>query len=368
MHIICFDQPFPPVYGGAIDVYYKLKALHAAGIRLVVHIFMYNGSKRRKEIEEIAENTYYYNRKTGLMSNLTLLPYIVNSRRDTSLIDNLCADNDDILFEGLHTTFFIKDKRLAGRNLMVRMHNIEHKYYLALAKSCPFSIKTPYYLLESIRLKLYEKKLDHATRILPISHADYDYFMHRFPNKDIRLLQCFYNNMTTIPYSGTEPYILYHGNLAHTENIRAVKYILSHADTIIPDGWRLIIAGRQPTASVYRMAKGKENVEIIASPATAEMEKIIAHAHINLLITFQETGVKLKLLNTLSHSYGHCIVNTSMIYGTELRQICHVADSIETRAEKIRSLTRIPVTEHDYIKRQRFLYSLGFNDIRAIIE
>ena len=41
LHIVSFDVPYPPDYGGAIDVYYKLKALHEEGIKIYLHCFEY---------------------------------------------------------------------------------------------------------------------------------------------------------------------------------------------------------------------------------------------------------------------------------------------------------------------------------------
>ncbi len=37
LHIIAFDIPFPPDYGGVIDVYYKIKTLSEAGVRIHLH-------------------------------------------------------------------------------------------------------------------------------------------------------------------------------------------------------------------------------------------------------------------------------------------------------------------------------------------
>ena len=39
-------MPYPPNYGGVIDVFYKIKSLHAIGIKIILHCFKYgkNGS------------------------------------------------------------------------------------------------------------------------------------------------------------------------------------------------------------------------------------------------------------------------------------------------------------------------------------
>ena len=41
LQIISFNIPYPPNYGGVIDVYYKLKALHSAGVKVHLHCFEY---------------------------------------------------------------------------------------------------------------------------------------------------------------------------------------------------------------------------------------------------------------------------------------------------------------------------------------
>ena len=41
LHVISFDVPVPANYGGVIDVYYKLKALHLQGVKIHLHCFEY---------------------------------------------------------------------------------------------------------------------------------------------------------------------------------------------------------------------------------------------------------------------------------------------------------------------------------------
>jgi hypothetical protein len=42
IQIVCFDNPSPANYGGAIDMFYKIKALHALGIRIDFTYFLHN--------------------------------------------------------------------------------------------------------------------------------------------------------------------------------------------------------------------------------------------------------------------------------------------------------------------------------------
>ena len=41
LNIVSFNIPYPANYGGVIDVYYKLEALRACGVKLILHCFEY---------------------------------------------------------------------------------------------------------------------------------------------------------------------------------------------------------------------------------------------------------------------------------------------------------------------------------------
>ena len=371
MHVICFDQPFPPTYGGAIDVFYRIKALHEAGVPLALHIFLYNDRKPQPEMEALAERVFYYKRNLGIRKNISLKPYIVESRKNSQLLENLCLDNEPILFEGLHTTFLLNHSKLRDRKKIVRMHNIEHRYFFALAKNNLCSLKSPYYIVESIKLRFYEKVLRHASLILPISTEDCKELKKRYPHNEVRLMDCFFDSASgrkdSMKRIVPEKYILYHGNLALAENIRAAKYIISHSEEILPNGWKLVIAGRKPDNALFSLIKGKGNIDIFSNPSPEKLENLLANAHINLLLTFQKTGVKLKLLNTLAKSYGFCVVNSNMLYGTSLKPLCHEANTPEEIRKTIEHLAKREIRENEYLARQEKLKSFGFNDVNTIL-
>ena len=125
LHVVSFQVPYPPRYGGLIDVYYKLKALKQSGVRLTLHTYIYGDATRQDEsLRQVADEVYYYPRHTGWQAASGRLPYIVQSRRSPLLLEHLLADDAPILFEGLHTCYFLTHPRLAGRELWVRTHNV----------------------------------------------------------------------------------------------------------------------------------------------------------------------------------------------------------------------------------------------------
>ena len=88
LNIVAFDNPYPPTYGGVIDVYYKLKALANLGIKIHLHFYAKEKGDS-SELEKICEEVVIYNRSIGLFKHLSTSPYIVQSRTAKALKLNL---------------------------------------------------------------------------------------------------------------------------------------------------------------------------------------------------------------------------------------------------------------------------------------
>lgn len=366
LHFISFQIPYPPSYGGVIDVYYKIKALKDAGCYIILHTFKYERQETDK-LYEIADEVYYYKRKTGIISQLSLKPYIVYSRKNEDLLKRLRKDNYPIIFEGLHTCYFLNHPDLRNRIKVVRSHNIEHQYYYKLFLSSIYNPKSLYYLIEAIKLKFFEKILSNANTILAITSKDMDYFKKKYTNTKVILTPCFYEDSKTGNKEckfNTEPYLLYHGNLSVYENIKAAKFIIKK---IMPEikGRKLIIAGLNPTKEIKTLVSSNKDIKLISNPDKLEMDNLIKYAHINILITFQDTGIKLKLINALSKGNGFCIVNDKMLSEPSLKEICIEANSAKEIVNAINSAFCKQVEEKEIIKRKNFITNLYDNNTNA---
>ena len=97
-----------------------------------------------------------------------------------------------------------------------------------------------------------------------------------------------------------------------------------------------------------------DNVEIVANPTSAEMSKLIIEAAANVLITFQSTGIKLKLINAL-YKGAHCIVNDKMIESTGLKEVCMVAHSDKDLVDTIKTALSQKITEEQIAFRNEVL-------------
>lgn len=349
LHIISFDVPFPPDYGGVIDIYFKIKSFHEAGIKVHLHCFEY-GRERQKELKNICEKVHYYPRKISKTLLLHKLPYIVISRTSDELKRNLLRDNFPILFEGLHTSYYLNAQDFQNRKTIVRTHNVEHLYYENLAKIEKNLFRKSYFTREAAKLKKHESILHKASLIAAISKNDTAHFSSTF--KHVHYIPAFHPNEKAESKTGKGNYALYHGKLSVGENNEAALFLVNKVfnDLEIP----LIIAGKNPSKELLNAVGRHKHISIKANIEAEEMHALIQNAQINILPTFQATGIKLKLLAAL-FSGRHCIVNTPMCENTGLEELCAVADTAKEMKEKIKSFFRQEFEQEEIERREKVL-------------
>ena len=359
LNIITLNIPFPPDYGGMIDSFYRIRTLSSMGVHIHLHCFEY-GRAHSKELESFCETVSYYPRKSGLLQQFSLLPYIVASRRSAKLLESLKTNDYPILFDGLHSSYYIDHPSLSKRKKIVRLHNIEHNYYSTLARFEPNLIKKMYFQSESYKLRMYETVLCKADYLLPISDADQAYIKEKF------------NNSVYLPPSHpfTEPdiktgfgeYIIYHGDLSIQENVSIALFLISEVFPVI--SCKCIIAGKNPPAKVISRAMQYSNIEVVPNPDNNKMSELISNAHINLLPALASNGFKLKILIAL-FSGRHCLINSVVAKNTSLRSLCHVGDSYEEIIRIIHSLMQERFTENMIIERKKILSDRWNNNING---
>ena len=235
--------------------------------------------------------------------------------------------------EGLHTSALLSERSLKGRKMIVRTHNIEHDYYQNLAKVETDIFKKYYFYNEAVKLKRYESILQKADLLLAISKNDEAYFSSLYSN--VEFVPAFHPYKEVTSKLGKGKYVLYHGNLSVGENWNAAKFLLDNVfnDLNIP----LKVAGLKPPKQLVSQLSGMKNVELIANPDDKTLNGLIENAHVNVSITAQKTGLKLKLLNTL-YNGRFCLVNDKMLSGSELDDLCIVANTEDTLKRNLKTL------------------------------
>ncbi|MBK6635113.1 MAG: glycosyltransferase [Chitinophagaceae bacterium] len=111
-----------------------------------------------------------------------------------------------------------------------------------------------------------------------------------------------------------------------------------------------VIAGKNPSKKLERLAHRQQHTCLVANPTDKEMQDMIGKAHVHVLPSFNNTGIKLKLLNAVFNGR-HCLVNKAGVEGSGLETLCHIAEDALSFQQK-KELYHLPFTTEDPGKRQ----------------
>lgn len=364
LHIVCLDVPWPADYGGAIDMMNRIISLKKAGINIHLHYFSYNDRGTPNELNQFCESIHVYERKTGHKGLTTRLPYIVSSRLNDQLVENLNKDLHPILLEGLHCTGILPRLDLAKRKVVVRMHNEESIYYRELARSETSWLKKIYFRRESRLIGRYNRQLPDECVYACITPADADILEKEYHLHHARFLPAFPSWQQVNGQEGMGNLCLYHGNLSVPENEEAALWLIRKVFSQIQKPF--VIAGKKPSKRLQKMAHLFQHTCLVADPSETELNDLIRKAHINLLPGFSHhvTGIRLKLLHVLFEGR-HCVVNESMVAGTGLESACHIGSTANAFASIIMQLYHQPFTQEEISLRRRLLAGTYDNNKNA---
>ncbi|MBI3238429.1 MAG: glycosyltransferase, partial [Flavobacteriia bacterium] len=242
--------------------------------------------------------------------------------------------NHPVVFEGQHCTFWLDHPELSQRKKMVRLHNIEWQYYEGLSKRSNSFFKRWYFQSEARKLKRHEEILNYATVLASISASDTDYYTSRFKNV-LYVPVGFEQFPSKLTVKSHDPFYLFQGNLSVEENCEAVHWLLeAFRKQSIPQ--TLIIAGKNPDQALVTACSQQTNVQLIANPSDLQMQELMQTATAHLIIGFQHSGIKLKLLNALMTGK-KCIVTPEIVAGSGLDHLCTVISAPEELAQNLLS-------------------------------
>ena len=324
-----FDWPWPPDYGGVIDVYYRIDALLARGVAVRLHVVAQDDRSADVPAHWVAAGVdVFYHRRRGAWSALSRKPYIVNSRQVGSLLPNLANGASVILFEGVHCAGWLGHPRLSDLSQWVRVHNVEADYYAQLAKAPTTWRRRLYYREEARRLRGYERRvLAQADLLLPASARDEPWCERVNPGK-VFGHRSYVSTGEVDVLPGIGDYALFHGAL-HVDDNEAAARALMRVFEGMPAGRRLVVAGRVPSAGLKAAVALADRVDLVESPDVTVMRELIRNAQVLVLRAQHAAGYKIKLVESLALGR-HVVANDAMFQGAPaLRTALHHAESDE---------------------------------------
>jgi len=146
--------------------------------------------------------------------------------------------------------------------------------------------------------------------------------------------------------------MLFHGKLSIPDNEKSALWLIQEvfSQLDIP----FVIAGMDPSDDLKELAGRYDHISIVENPDEAAMNTLIRDAQANILVSFQSSGVKLKLINALFRGR-FCIVNDAMVKGAGLESYCHVRNSARDMRQTIEALSNTPFEQHRIEARRNLL-------------
>jgi hypothetical protein len=354
LHIISFDNPFPPVYGGVIDVFYKVKALHKLGFEIYLHCFVSKIPENCVELNGITEKVFFYKSSTNPFLFVFVKPFSVISRNNKNLLKNLGKVDAPVLFEGLKTTYLMKDDKLQKHFKILRLHNIEQDYFEGISRSETSLLRKMMFRFESMKFKNYEKVINKFDKVIALSHYENDYVNEKFGNSTY--IPVFHGNDSLKPLSEFGKYALYHGDLRMSDNKRAAAFLINVFKKI-PD-YKLIIASSCGADFIESKIASFSNISYVYIESQEHLDQLLTDAHINVMLSFQQSGTKLKLISALYKSR-FCIINKNIVDDKNTRDLCEMA---ETEVEFIDAVNRLIQQPYLGFDKRTFVLNQILND------
>ncbi len=335
------DVPIPEDSDSARDIFFRIKALHAAGIGIHLHCFD-SGHREAIGYEPFCSSIRYYGRcePKGLL-NLQTLPHAVASRSNLELVESLFADEYPILYEGLSTTFpaFVKIQEKTKKQF-INFHRNDSLFQKSLASLTPWGVKKISYRVESWKFEQYAKTI----RV----------------NPDIKWIQTpvFLGEADFSYNEKMGSFCLFYGQLSNREIEYAAYWLLENIfnELEIP----FVIAGNSPSAQLEQAAHLRLHTCLVGNPGNKEMDELIKKAQIVMIPSFIDNPQPNKLLRTLSLGK-HVLTNPKSLGLSKLADWCTIAETPDQFKEKTASLFKQVYQEKEHKNRTNAIGNL-FND------
>jgi hypothetical protein len=341
LHIISFDNPFPANYGGVIDVFYKVKALHNLGYEIHLHCFHQDRGTVAPEVKAITKAVYLYPKVRRFSLLFSTIPFSVITRYSKALEVNIKAVNAPILFEGLQTTMLLQTVACSATKYL-RLHNIESNFYAGIAASETHWFKKLLFYFESKKYSKYEQDLKPFKQVFTLS--PYEMGIVSQLTSAVSYVPVFHGNEKVAPLSGKGTFCLYHGDLRLPDNKKVASFLIRIFKQL--PNYSLVIASSAGKSFVEKQIKGMANIQFEWIKEEAQLTKLFEQAHVNVLWSFQKSGTKLKVINALLKSR-FCLINDNMVDDEAILQLCELATTETAVIQQIERLFQLEYTQYE---------------------
>lgn len=296
--------PYPTFFGGAFDIWEKIKGLNLLEYNIDL-VYTYKEQPKQSDVEHVKKfvnNIFPVERKNNPKFLLSKNPLQIQSRSKLKDI-KLNTKYDIVLLESEYVSSILQNKTLSYKKKVLRVHNDEYIYFSNLTESTDNYVKKMYYYIESKKfLKFSDTIFKQMDRLWFISYDEQQMNEKTF-NK---------NNTIHLPPPINETFktrtlntknALFIGSLYMENNMKAVQWYLDnvHSEVIKKvEDYNLLICGSTGDYSEDYFIKKFSKIDNVSLYFNiADLEDVYSKAAIFINPMRHGSGVKLKSINAL---------------------------------------------------------------------
>lgn len=305
-------SPYPPIFGGAIDVLERIKGLKSLGhqVDLIITDKINPTQIQLVELGMYVENFYFAKRKNQLQQLLGNLPLQLLSRKGLAKVE-INRHYDLVILESEFCWPITLNKSITYNKIAVRVHNIESHYFKMLGRSSNSLKEKVYYKIETVKIKkLSSLVFDKVDRLWFISKDD----LIRVNLADKSIFMPFpINQLFVSPFVKKGNTIVFMGSLFMQNNIFGLDWYLKNVHPLLElqlPNYHLYIVGslKEPNEEIEKRYRRLPNVTLVINADCLLEYYQKAQVFINPM--FHGSGVKVKSVNALVN--GVPLVSTSI--------------------------------------------------------
>jgi glycosyltransferase involved in cell wall biosynthesis len=374
--IVAPDFPFPPNYGGRVDMWCRIQLLHRMGIPvdLIASVKEIPSEQQVQEVQRYVSSLTLVEREMAPVKLLSFEPFSVRSRYNLRNIP-LSESYSAVILESEHVATILQNPTLRAGKRILRLHNDEADYYRELSGSSRDLRRKVFYRIEGIKFRPYSSRAMGWCDLFWFA-SDFDrqeYCVKHPTGAPKSFFVPLHVERSTMKRHELDSYrVFFAGKLGFANNARAVEWYIAEVHAKLADikGYELMVAGNTEGESMdsLRSSIGRyPNISLYENPSDLDPYYEMASVFINPI--FHGAGVKLKTIDAIRA--GLPVVSTSMgIQGTPLRAGKHVlvADNPQTFAESVRRLLSDRNHAGDLVSEAQALVAREYDQERILRE
>lgn len=344
--VVANDFPYPPNHGAALDIWTRLLTLKRIGFQLDLLVSVRSTPKEEHlaVVKDLVDELWIVQRDRGWQAVLSLQPFQVRSRSKLGSI-SLGRPYDAVVLEAEHVGAFLENPAAQNTTLILRIHNNEANYFRALSRGTAGWKAKLFYLMESLKFRMYSSKVIEAcTELWFISDFERAAYAKMRPRDQAKsfFLPPDVAPSSMKPFCDAGNQVLFVGTLSIPHNADAIRWYIEQIHPLLSDvdGYKLVVAGHTGDHSIddlRRTIARHGNIVLIENPPNLTSFYEASAVFVNPVP--RGAGLKLKTIHALQA--GVPVVTTAIgMEGTGLRDSEHVlvADTAHDFAQSVRRL------------------------------